>query len=82
MILPTKFLPAERSLIVVGGEILALLKDGPRSVSELWERIRGDKTRKYPIAYDWFILALTLLYTIDCVALVSGLIVLTKGATA
>ncbi|MDE3783403.1 MULTISPECIES: ABC-three component system middle component 6 [Sinorhizobium/Ensifer group] len=82
MILPTKFLPAERSLIVIGGEILVLLGDGPRSVSELWERIRGDKSRKYPVGYDWFTLALTLLYMIDAVDMKSGLIVLTHGASA
>ncbi|CAN7442424.1 hypothetical protein LJR235_002824 [Pararhizobium sp. LjRoot235] len=73
MILPTKFLPAERSLIVIGGEILGLLGDGPRSVSELWERIRADKARKYPVGYDWFTLALSLLYMIDSIDMTSGL---------
>lgn len=78
MILPTKFLPAERSLISVGGEILSVLRDGPRSVSELWERFRSDRKRKYPLTYDWFVLALTLLYAIDSVELVKGLIRLAK----
>lgn len=81
MILPTKFLPAERSLIVIGGEILALLAQGPRSVSELWESMRGDTVRKYPVGYDWFTLALTLLYTIDAVDLRSGLIALKHGVS-
>jgi hypothetical protein len=78
MILPTKFLPAERSLISVGGEILSALRDGPRSESELWERLRSDRKRKYPVSYDWFVLALTLLYAIDSVELAKGLIRLAK----
>ncbi|WP_338110982.1 ABC-three component system middle component 6 [Rhizobium cauense] len=82
MILPTKFLPAERSLIVIGGEIISLLRNGPRSVSELWERIRSDKARKYPVGYDWFTLALTLLYMIDAVDWRSGLIALKNGSSS
>ncbi|NUL18074.1 hypothetical protein HUN27_14590 [Agrobacterium tumefaciens] len=78
MILPTKFLPAERSLISVGGEILSVLREGPRSVSELWERFRSDSKRKYPLSYDWFVLALTLLYALDSVELVRGLVRLAK----
>jgi hypothetical protein len=53
MILPTKFLPAERSLIHVGGEVLVVLKDEPQTVSSAWDRLRSVE-RRYPLSFDWF----------------------------
>lgn len=68
MILPSRFLPAERSLISVGAEILALLKTGPRSVAEAWDVLRSTE-RRHPLSFDWFALALALLFTMGLLEL-------------
>lgn len=68
MILPSRFLPAERSLIAVGGEILALLKNGPRSVAEAWDVLRS-RERRHPLSFDWFALALALLFAMGLLEL-------------
>ncbi|MEZ2130979.1 MULTISPECIES: ABC-three component system middle component 6 [unclassified Sinorhizobium] len=79
MILPSKYLPADRSLIVVGGEVIAMLKDSPLTVSETWERMSRVQ-RRSPLGFDWFVLAITLLFIIGMVDLRDGLLVL-QGAT-
>lgn len=64
MILPTKYLPHDRALLSVGAEILAQLEE-PRTVSELWECVREDRIKRTaatPLSFDWFVLALNLLY--------------------
>ncbi|MDK4724933.1 ABC-three component system middle component 6 [Rhizobium phaseoli] len=81
MILPSKFLPAERSLIVVGGEVLNIIKDSPKSVSEVWERVRGDRNeRGLTLGFDWFTLALTFLYTVNMIDMKDGLLTIQKVA--
>tara|TARA_R110002020_G_scaffold69730_11_gene181483 strand:+ start:3651 stop:3890 length:240 start_codon:yes stop_codon:yes gene_type:complete len=75
MILPTKFMPADRSLIVIGGEILVHLKSSPLTVSETWERMSA-VPRRSPLGFDWFVLAVTLLFTMGMVQLRSGLLVI------
>ena len=50
MILPSKHLSGRRALLTVGGEILELL-DRPRTVSSLWEELRGAKEKP---SYDAF----------------------------
>jgi hypothetical protein len=62
VILPSRFLPAERSLISVGGEVLTALKGGPLTVSDAWDGLRCAE-RRYPLSFDWFALALTLLFS-------------------
>lgn len=81
MILPSKHLSGRRALLTVGGEILELL-DRPRTVSSLWEELRGGKgkTKLRRLSYDWFVLALDLLFLMGAVALRDGL--LTKPPTA
>jgi hypothetical protein len=75
MILPTKFLPAERSLIFIGGEALREIKDGPRTVSEVWEGVRASKRASgILIGFDWFTLALTLLFVTGMVEIRDGLL--------
>lgn len=72
MILPSKHIPVDRSLIGVGAEILNEL-DRPKSVSRLWgdmQKRRGDSVNRLP--YDWFLLSLNMLYTIDAVAFDEG----------
>lgn len=69
MILPSKHIPQDRALLTVGAEMLKRL-DNPRTVSAMWEDLRNSSS----ISYDWFVLALDLLYTIDAVEVSEGLL--------
>jgi hypothetical protein len=74
MILPGKHLQQDRALLGVGAEILDHLKE-ERTVSELWEQVRLARgNAATPLSFDWFVLALTFLYTITAVDLVDGVI--------
>jgi hypothetical protein len=76
MILPTKYLSHDRALVAVGGEILKHLEE-PRSVSALWDcmrEARGYKTTETLISFDWFVLALNLLYAISAIDYRDGII--------
>jgi len=76
MILPTKRLTETRSLLAIGGEILHLLSE-PKTVSWIWAEIKKnrDQNESYGIlTFDWFVLALDFLYTIQAVQLEKGLI--------
>ncbi len=76
MILPSKHLPESRSLISIGGEVLKHL-DEPRTVSELWERVRQARAQagvEVPLSFDWFVLAVTFLHAIFAVELENGLV--------
>lgn len=66
MILPAKHLTADRSLIGIGGDVLALLGE-PKTVSRLWDELRDARTqkRKHAVTFDRFVLALDFLFTID-----------------
>lgn len=81
MILPSKHLDQSRALVGVGAEILAQLNE-PRSVSELWERVRvvrAGKPDASPLSFDWFVLALTFLNAIFAVRFDDGVITTTRG---
>lgn len=72
MILPSKHLPPDRSLICLGAEILSLL-DEPRTISGLWTKFqlrRGDQSKRVP--FDWFVLATSMLFVIGAVRLDRG----------
>jgi hypothetical protein len=76
MILPTKKLKPENSLIYLGGDLLALL-DESKTVSRLWEefqrkRIQDLKLVSCDIQFDWFILALDLLYLMGAIQFNAG----------
>jgi hypothetical protein len=75
MILPTKHLRADRTLLTVGGYLLGRLHE-PSTVSRLWDEIRGwrNEGESAPINYDWFVLALDLLFTVGAVEFERGLI--------
>lgn len=67
MILPGKHLSPQRALIGVGAEVLGQL-DRPRDVSELWDRVTHARDgRLAPLSYDWFVSALTFLYSINAI---------------
>lgn len=76
MILPGKHIQSDRSLLVLGAELLALL-DAPTSVSELWSQVRAARSAKpeaAPLTYDWFVLALTFLNAVRAVRIDDGVL--------
>jgi hypothetical protein len=78
MILPSKHLPQDRALLTVGGLILTFLAR-PKTVSALWEELNQQDqglsaTRPRRITYDWFVLALSLLYSLGTIELENGLV--------
>lgn len=77
MILPTKHIRSDRSLLGVGAQVLEML-DSPMTMSKLWEEFRTRRSGSgpnAPISYRWFVLALDLLYMIGALDLKRGLIV-------
>ena len=76
MILPTKHLRPDRALLAIGGDLLVSLRE-PMTVSRLWDDFRskrGDAGEPAPINYDWFVLALDLLFMISAIELDRGLL--------
>lgn len=78
VILPSKHLPQDRALLTVGGQVLTILAR-PKTVSAIWEELNKQdacRTAAVPrrIAYDWFLLALDLLYALGAIELDSGLV--------
>jgi len=69
MILPTKHLRIQRSLLGIGGEILLLL-DEPKTVSRLWTDFRDQraKRKQHAVGFDRFVLSLDFLFLIDAVS--------------
>jgi hypothetical protein len=76
MILPTKHIRSDRALIAIGGELLSCLAE-PMTVSRLWDELRsrrGSPSEPAPVSYDWFVLALDLLFMVGAVELDRGLV--------
>ncbi len=76
MILPSKKLRPENSLIYIGGKLLAVL-DEPKTVSRVWEEFMNmhtkDQSVNVPeITYDWFVLTLDLLFLLGAIELSQG----------
>lgn len=69
MILPTKRMSGDRCLLGVGARILRQLKR-PQTVSRLWETLGRDGGQ--PLPYDWFILALDMLFVVGAIENVDG----------
>lgn len=77
MILPTKHIRPDRSLLGVGAQVLEML-DSPMTMSKLWDEFRTRRSgtgSDAPISYRWFVLALDLLYMIGALQFKRGLIV-------
>ncbi len=70
MILPTKHISTERSLLGIGAVLLTRLEQ-PRTISGLWERAR---VIPEVVSFERFVLGLDLLYTIGAIELVDGLV--------
>lgn len=77
MILPSKHLQQDRALLTVGAHVLTYLVR-PKTVSALWEELNkheaGVAIMPRKITYDWFLLALDLLYAMGTIELESGLV--------
>jgi hypothetical protein len=69
MILPGKHIQPDRALVSVGADILEVVGKGA-SVSDVWARVkvlRAKRSNASPLPFDWFILALTLLYAVSAI---------------
>lgn len=80
MVLPTKRLHQDRALLSVGGGILRLL-DEPKTVSRLWAEVSATRSsipNSPTITYDWFILALDLLFAMNAINHERGLLSIRK----
>jgi hypothetical protein len=71
MILPTKGVGPDRALLSIGAGILRNL-EVPKTVSNLWADMRRQNEKSLQISFDWFVLALDLLYLMGAVDNVSG----------
>lgn len=71
MILPTKGIPASKALITVGGDILDILEESSLTIASLWLQVseRRESSPMTRVSYDWFVLALDLLYALGAVEL-------------
>lgn len=69
MILPTKGISPDRALLTVGAQILTAL-DEPSTISGLWHSVRQSRAQKEgstPLTFDWFVLALDLLFAVGAI---------------
>ena len=66
MILPTKGILPRKALISIGGEVLRTLDDA-QTVSRLWDDFRRSNDPKGEVTFDWFVLALDLLYILGAI---------------
>ncbi len=77
MILPTKRIRSDHSLIGIGSDILGLIGDGA-TVSGLWNGLQGlwqeERRGEFSITSEWFILAIDLLYMLGAIELKNGII--------
>lgn len=71
MIHPTKHIPAEQTLLGAGAVIFSELSQ-PRTVTGLWETVREAKAVG---TFERFVLALTMLYSLQVVRFEGGLVI-------
>ena len=71
MILPTKHIPVDQSLLGAGAIILSLL-EAPSTMTAVWERAKNTPEIR---TYGRFILLLDFLYALSAIDLADGLIV-------
>jgi hypothetical protein len=74
MILPTKGISPQRALITIGGQVLEVLTQ-PRSINSTYESVqalRNSRKLTEPVNFDWFSLALVMLYSVGVVEINSA----------
>lgn len=70
MIMPTKHIPAEQSLLGAGAVVFSELSQ-PRTVTALWEAVRGSESVG---TFERFVLGVTMLYALRVVRYDSGVL--------
>jgi hypothetical protein len=55
----------------IGARVVQMLNE-PKTVSRLWSEFKRDWNGELKITYDWFVLALDLLYTLRAVEIEHG----------
>lgn len=76
MILPTKKLRSENSLVFLGGQVLRIL-DRPKTVSLTWEEFQKRRREDLgldtcDVSFDWFVLSLDFLNAMGAIDLKGG----------
>lgn len=71
MILPSKSIAPEKSLIALGGCVLGLLRESPLTVTSVWTELHASESagQAAPASFEWFVLALDMLYAIGAIEL-------------
>lgn len=70
MILPTKYIPENYSLLSIGGLLIKRLQR-PMTITALWRKVKREQSIG---SFERFILAVDFLYLIGVVSLENGLI--------
>lgn len=78
MILPSKHLSLNRSLLAIAGRILARLRDA-QTVSVLWNDLKKSPSPTVAvgqptISFDWFVLALDFLFLAGAIEFHAGMV--------
>ena len=78
MILPTKKLRPENSLIFIGGEVLKCL-DQPKTISNVWNSLKSKSRETSSLkvlnyTFDWYVLTLDFLYAINAIEVSDGVL--------
>jgi hypothetical protein len=74
MILPSKGIGTDKALLSIGAFILRDL-DEPKTVSRLWAELRRVEEGAPDLPFDWFVLALDLLYLMGTLDYLGGRVV-------
>lgn len=74
MILPTKGVGPDKALLSIGAFILKSL-DEPKTVSRLWADLRCVEEGPPDVTFDWFVLALDLLYMMGTLDYIGGRVI-------
>ena len=75
MILPTKGIAPDAALLTLAGKILHRLGES-KTVSRLWDETRAShRLQPTAIPFDWFVLALDLLFIVGAVEFQKGRVV-------
>ncbi len=71
MILPSKSIPPEKSLIALGGCVLELLGESPLTVTSVWTELHASEraAQAAPASFEWFVLSLDMLYALGAIEL-------------
>ncbi len=71
MILPSKSIPPEKSLIALGGFVLKLLQESPLTVTSVWTKLHTSESAPHAAtaSFEWFVLSLVMLHALGAIEL-------------